>query len=406
LSTFAYTARSLSGKEKSGTMEAQSEVDLAHVLREQGYILTSFHKSEDIKVGFKSNFFSRMINHISLVEKMVFTKNLAVMIKAGMSITKALNALSQQTRSKYFSRIIKEIESNIQSGQSLGGSLDKYPHVFSNLYVNMVKVGETAGNLEEVLNILAEQMRKDHELISKVRGAMIYPGVILTALILIGSLMMIFVIPQISQIFEDFGTNLPFSTQLVINTSNFMAKDYLFIILGVFLLIIGLISAYKNKEGKKIFDAIFLRLPIFGSIVKKVNSARFSRTFSSLIVSGVPIIKALEITSDTLGNYYFHQSLKESAAKIQQGNQLSSLLSNFNSLYPPMVIQMLQVGEETGTLSEILKRLAEFYEEEVADLTKNLSSIIEPILMIIIGIAVGFFAVSMLQPIYSLVQSM
>jgi len=245
-------------------------------------------------------------------------------------------------------------------------------------------------------------MKKDHELISRVRGAMIYPAVIIFAMIGIGILMMIMVVPKLTEIFEEMNLDLPLSTKIIIGLSNFLTNNYIWGIIILIGLIILVRLAYKIKQIKKQFHNIYLYLPIFGALIRKVNSARFARTISSLIESGVPIVKALKIVSGTLKNIHFKKALTDSALQVQKGIALSKALSNYQNLYTPMVIQMIKVGEETGNLSDILKTLADFYEEEIDNTTKNMSSIIEPVIMIIIGVAVGFFAVSMIQPMYSM----
>ena len=347
---------------------------------------------------------SKILRRVSLVEKMLFSRHLAVMSKAGLSFSRSLNVLSQQTKNKYFSEVISKVEGDIKGGESLADSLAKHPKVFNELFVNMVRVGETGGNLEEVLKNLAEQMKKDHEIISKVRGAMIYPAVIVFAMITIGVLMMIFVVPTLLATFQDLEVELPFATRMLVTVSNSF-RDHGLLILGS-LIISGwlFLAALKTAGGKKRFDFLALRLPVFGQIVKKVNLARFTRTLSSLIESGVSINEALNIISRTLGNTYYRESLSGAAKDIQKGVDLSGIVDRDKDLYPSLVINMIKVGEETGTLETTLKQIAEFYEEEVDQVTANLSSIIEPILMLIIGAAVGFFALSMIQPMYSLME--
>lgn len=407
MAIFIYTAKHLqTGQEQTGTKEAGSKKQLAGSLREEGLLLTSAqlagqgHKKFDaskINIPF--------LNHVSLVEKMLFSRHLSVMVSAGLSLTKALGALSKQTKNTHFSKIITDVASRVQSGSQFADALAAYPKVFSDIFVNMIKVGETGGNLEEVLLLLSSQMKKDHELISKVRGAMTYPAVIVVAMVGIGIAMMIFVVPKLLSTFEEMQVELPASTKMIILISNLLSNHLFLFLGGLFGLIFALYFGFKSRQGKHAFQTILLKMPIFGNISKKLNSARFARILSSLIKSGVPIVKALNITAQTLKNYHFKESLETAARKVQKGEPLSQTLSKYKSLYPHMVIQMVEVGEETGTISDILDKLAEFYEEEVQNITENLSSIIEPILMIIIAGAVGFFAISMITPMYSLLNS-
>ncbi len=403
---FAYTAKSISGETKSGSQEAGSEAELAHALREQGFILTSLRPltSQTISNRRRMAEFLPSFTFIPLSEKMIFARHLAIMIGAGLAMTRALEILSLQTKNKSFSKIIKAIKENVNQGQSLAESLEKYPKIFSELFVNMVRVGETSGSLEETLKMLAYQMEKEYELKSKVRSAMIYPIIVLTAMFGIGLLMMVVVVPKLTQIFKEINADLPVSTKILISISDFLNQHWVMGILGVFALAIIGRFLIKTQTGKSSVDWVILHLPIIGDITKKINSARLARTLGSLIESSVPIVQSLQIITGTLGNSFFRQSLTKAASAMQKGEQLSKFINGYPQLYPAMVVQMIAVGEETGTLGTILGKLADFYEEEVANVTKGIASIIEPVLMVIIGAAVGFFAISMIQPMYSLMQ--
>lgn len=405
--TFSYTAKSKDGQEKSGLIEAASKSELARNLRQEGYFLTSvtLAETEGAKVR-QWKRFSMFWSRISLVEKMNFARHLSTMVKAGLPLNRSLQILAKQTKNSQFARVITEIEENVRKGQSFSDSLGKYPRVFSELFINMVKVGETSGNLEEVLKILGSQMAKDHELRSRIKGAMIYPAVIVCAMVGIGILMMIMVVPKLSAVFEELKIDLPWTTKLVIFTGQFLSSYFISVLIGFLIMIILIRQLIKTKIGRKIIDFISLNLPILGRLTRQINSAYFARNFSSLIEAGVPIVNALQIVAKTITNSFFRQSLFISAERVQKGEALSKILENFSQLYPIMVIQMIEVGETTGTLSNILENLAGFYEEEVSNATKNLSSIIEPILMIIIGAAVGFFAISMIQPLYSMMSGL
>ena len=364
-----------------------------------------FSKKEEKQKVFSTEIsLSKILKRVSLVDKMLFARYLAAMTKAGLSFSRSLKVLSEQTKNRYFAEVIGQVDDSVRKGESLADSLAKHPKVFNELFVNMIRVGEAGGNLEEVLGNLAEQMKKDHEVISKVRGAMIYPAVILTAMIIIGVLMMIFVIPTLLATFSELDVELPFATKVIINISDAFQNHGLLIIAGMIMFAWTFLAAIKTAKGKRYFDFLVLRMPIFGAIIKKMNAARFSRTLSSLIESGVSINKSLSIISRTLGNTYYRESLESANKKVQKGVDLSETISCHKKLYPILMINMIKVGEETGTMGNALKQVAEFYEEEVRQVTENLSSIIEPVLMMIIGAAVGFFAISMIQPMYSLME--
>lgn len=402
---FFYTAKSYSGETKSGEAEVKSESDLARQLRSDGFILTSAKELEkeekkSLDIKFLDRFFGVPLN-----EKMMFTRNLSVMISSGLPLSRALDNISVQTRNKKFAKILKEIQENIQSGTSFADALRKFPAIFNDLFVNMIKVGESSGNLEEVLDILATQLEKDHDIRGKVKGALTYPAVIILAMIIIGIIMLTYVLPKITSVFSDMNVVLPKSTLFIIALSDFFRNHSIL----VFILLVFLAFFFKffskTSPGKMTISFLSINIPLINRIIIKVNCARFARIYSSLLKSGVSVVESLKIISDTLTNYYYKRAILEGVEQIQKGTNLSKVLAKNQKIFPVLVPQMLEVGEETGKTESVLLRLAEFYEEEVNQLTKNLSSIIEPVLMIIIGGAVGFFAVSMLQPMYGLMEN-
>ncbi|MEK7493817.1 MAG: type II secretion system F family protein, partial [Patescibacteria group bacterium] len=335
----------------------------------------------------------------------MFTRNLAVMIGAGLALNKALSVLEEQSENQKLKGIIAEVANNVQAGKSFSECIGAHPDAFPDLYVNMVRIGETAGNLEEVLNGLADQMKKDHDIVSRVRGALMYPAVIFVVMLIVGYLMMILVVPKLAATFLDIGAELPASTKVLIFLSNIMLNYWYFAIGGAIGLIYVMRLVLRTAGGKKGLDALILRMPIIKGLSRKLNSARLCRTLSILVDSGVPIVKALEILSKTLSNHYFSESLSNASLEIQKGKTLFESLKKYKGLYPPLVVQMIAVGEETGSLTKVLTKLAEFYEDEVNELTKNLSTIIEPIMMVVIGAGVGFFALSMITPMYSVMNN-
>ncbi len=407
--TYFYTAKSQDGKEKSGRIDVASEHELAQQLRQEGYFLTSVvPESVQQKAGIRKNLFSffRFFSGVSIVEKMVFARHLSAMIKAGLPFDRGLRVLAAQSKSPRFRQTLAEIEQKIRSGRTFSDSLSEYPDIFPELFISMVRVGEATGKLEEVLLNLSIQMGKDYELRSRVRGAMIYPAVIISLMVAIGILMMIMVVPKLSSAFQEMNLTLPVTTQIVIGASQFLSNHLFLGLVLVALVVILTRILIRTESGKRSLDLLFLNLPVISDLSRKLNSALFARNLSLTIDAGVPINQALKIVANTLSNSLFRQSLLVVADGIQKGESMSNLLRRFGGLYPMMVVQMVEVGETTGSLSDTLRNLAEFYEEEVANITKNLSSIIEPVLMIIVGIVVGFFAISIIQPIYSLVGQM
>jgi len=404
MAKFFYVAKNKNGKVEQGETVVSSERELVEDLKKRGFWITSLREvKEDKKAPVSFGIGQR----VPLKSKMIFCRHLGVMIESGMSLSRALAVLCNQEKNKNLKKTIEGLAANVKKGISLADAMAKYPKVFNAVFVSMVRVGEVSGNLEEILKILANQLEKDYKLISKVRGAMIYPAVIVSLMVILGIVMMTFVIPKLTQIFKDFGAGLPLTTRIIIAVSDFMANNVILVFASLFGLVFGFIFFSRQEQGKRIFHKIYLKLPVLGQIVSKVNSARFSRILGSLLESGVSLIEALKITSDTLGNYYFKKIVLKSSNDVQKGVSLSKILKDDkNETFPYLVIQMLEVGEETGKTSSILLKLAEFYEEDVDQITKNLSSIIEPVLMVIIGSAVGLFAISIIQPIYSIMNSM
>lgn len=407
MAKYFFTAKSLKGEEKSGILEAKDEHELVKILRQEGYLLIStVLKEEKIKKR-KFEFSIPIITRgVSLTEKMMFVRNLQVMIIAGIPFPRALKTLALQSKNKKFQNILLEITEEIIKGKNFSDSLAKYPDVFSELFQNMIRVGEESGTLDEVLKNLTRQMEREYSLKSKVKGAMIYPAVIVCAMVGIGILMLVMVVPRLAETFEQFNIELPLMTRIVIGLGTFLAEKWFLAILIIVVLIFLLRIILKTKKGKRVMDGLFLKIPIISGIVKKINSASTIRTLSSLIASGVPIVRSLEIVSNTLGNVYFKEAIIKVTERVRKGEKIAQALKSYENIYPSMIIQMIEVGEETGQTSDILAKLADFYEEEVTNTTGSLTAIIEPVLMVIIGGAIGFFALSMIQPMYAMLGAM
>ena len=401
---YSYVAKSLNGEERVGKIEAKDVHQLAINLKNEGFILVNaFAEEEKKKTAFV--FSIPFLGGVSLSEKMMFTRNLQVMTATGLSLPRALGILSLQTNNKTFSKALSRIKDEVVKGKNFSESLAEHPKIFSELFQNMVKVGEEAGNLEEVLGVLSKQMEREHELKSKVQGALMYPAVIVAAMIGIGILMLVMVIPKLAATFEELEIELPLTTRVIIFFGTFLSEKWYFGILGTIILFFFFQFLIRLKSGKKLIDFLILKLPVLSVLIKKTNSASTVRTLSSLIAAGVPLVKSLEIVSNTLGNVYYKEAILKASERIKKGDKLSEALESYEGLYPAIVFQMIKVGEETGETSGILSKLAEFYEEEVGNATKNLASIIEPVLMLIIGAVIGFFAISMVQPMYSMLGS-
>lgn len=346
------------------------------------------------------------IKGVSLKEKIIFTRNLALIIRAGMSLPQGLETLSIQTSSPMLKMVIGQIKEAVTKGKDFSGALGLYPHIFTNFYISMVKTGEASGNLEKVLENLAVSMEKGRSLRSKIIGALIYPSVIVALMVVVVIIMMVFIIPRLTQVFRDFDVELPLMTRIIIGISEFLSANILLLLAFLILVPSSLwYFFFKVAKGRIAFSWLTLHIPVFSALVKKVNTARIARTLQSLISSGVPIVEALKITSEVLQNHYHRAMLDQAQQEVGKGKLLSDIFKEYPHLYPAVGTQLIAVGEETGALDQILKDTADFYEEEVDEATKNLSSLVEPVLMIIIGLGVGILALSILQPIYSISTS-
>jgi len=404
---YFFTAKSQQGKEYSDTREAKDEKELARILRQEGYVLISATPEKLKKSrGFRSWLADLSFGGVSLKDKIIFTRNLKVMISAGVSLPKALKTLAEQTKNKKLKNALIEIAERIIKGENFSDSLSHHPSIFSNLFYNMVKVGEESGTLEKNLDILTRQMEREYTLRSKIKEAMMYPSVIIVAMIGIAIMMLIIVVPKLAKTFEELGAELPLTTKIVIGLGTFLAEKWYLAALILIVLIILFRLVLKIKSGKKLLDTLTLKIPIVSPIIKKTNAAHTVRTLSSLIAAGVPLVRSLEIISETMSNFHYKKAIITITEKVKKGEKLSQTLRPYHDLYPLTVVQMMEVGEETGETSNILAKLGDFFEDEVSRATKNLTTIIEPVLMLVIGGIVGFFAVSMVQPMYSMLSAL
>jgi type IV pilus assembly protein PilC len=353
----------------------------------------------------KVNDYLSRFSRVPLKEKLMFVRHLGVMLKAGIPLSAALKTLSEQAENKSFAKVIGEISSAVERGVSLAESLKPHKKIFGELFINMVESGELSGKLEEVLDQLYIQMKKQHELTSKVKGAMTYPAVIIFAMAGIGTFMMVVVVPKITEMFKDFSAELPLPTRIIIGLSDFIAANGIFVGIGFMLLIIIFAKILRTEKGKYYWQALLLKLPVISPIIKKINLARFARTISSLLKTDIMIIKSFQITASILGNLHYRAALNEMAEKIKKGGQINEVIKNYPKLFSPVIVQMILVGEQTGQLDTVLEELADFYESEVSQTMDSLPSIIEPLLILILGIGVGAMAVAIIMPMYSLTEA-
>jgi type IV pilus assembly protein PilC len=350
----------------------------------------------------KINEFLLIFSRVPSSEKLFFVQHLSVMLKAGVSLLISLQTLAKQTKNLLFVKVLNDISANVEKGKSLTESLKTHEKVFGELFVNMIEAGETSGKLENVLGQLYIQMKKQHELVSRVKGALTYPAVVLFAMSGIGIFMMIMVVPKITSMLTDFNTELPFATKILIGISNSLVSHGIVWGIGFAAFVFAVYKTLQTYQGKYYFQIFLLNMPIISTIVKKINLAKFARTVSSLLKTDIMIIKTFQITANVLGNLHYRKAVLEMAERIKKGGTINEVIAMYPKLFSPIVIQMVAIGEQTGELDNILVELAEFYENEVDQTMENLPSIIEPLLILVLGGAVGAMAVAIIMPMYSI----
>lgn len=401
--TFIYTGENDSGAKVTETVTADDRYAVYDIARKDGHRITSIKEASAGVASFlnveKLNY---LLSRVKQDELVMMTRNLGSMLKAGLTITRALSVMQRQSKNPRLIGVLKRVVAQINSGEQLYVALKEFPEVFSDLYVAMIKSGEESGGLSDSLNTLAMQMERSSNLTKKIKGAMIYPAIVVTVMVIIAILMMIYVMPQITGVFKGMDKELPVTTQFLINTSDFFANHTLIALAGIAGFVLGVVSFFKTKIGHLIVSWSVTRIPVIGVMAKETNSARTARTLSSLLNSGVDVIQAITITEEVVQNVFYKEVLREAAKRVEKGTALSSVFVERTDLYPILVGEMILVGEETGQISGMLGELALFYETEVERKTKDLSTIIEPLLMVVIGAGVGFFALALIAPIYSI----
>jgi type IV pilus assembly protein PilC len=389
------------GETMRGEMEAMTRQAVITRLRTQRINPTP----EKIKE--KGRGFDREINLPSFSapvkqhDIVIFTRQFATMIDAGLPLVQCLDILSQQSESKVLCKTIKAVKEEVEAGSTFAGALKKHPKVFSDLYANMVAAGEVGGILDTILNRLASYMEKIVRLKSKIKGAMIYPACIIAAAVLVTGILLVYVIPVFAELFNSFGQALPAPTQFVINLSNFTINNFWFLVGGIIATIGGFIFTSRTDRGRYWLDKIGLRVPVFGDLIRKTSIARFARTLGTLVSSGVPILDALTITGRTAGNKIIEEAIYATRSSISEGKTIAEPLIA-SKVFPPMVCQMIAVGETTGALDQMLQKIADFYEDEVDNAVANLTALMEPMVILLLGGLIGSLVVSMYLPIFKL----
>src|SRR3989344_1377551 len=404
MAVFKYKAINKISGMYEDTVEANDRFAVYQLAKDKGDTVVHVKELKSKTLHFFSRttgFFGKIKAH----DKVIFARNLGAMIQAGLPVTLALSVMERQVKNKKLKRVLLNIKDDISKGRSLSDSLRSMPGTFSSLFISMVKAGEESGKLSDALKVIGLQMEKSYVLARKIKGALLYPAVIVVIMIIIGVLMLVYMVPTLTATFEGLGVELPASTRAIIAVSDFLRTQYVLTIVTVSGLIAATFLFSRSRRGKRVLSLMLIHLPIIGYMVKEINAARTARTLSSLLSSGVDIVVAIEVTGGVVQNVFFKEVLNKAQHNVEKGDLISSVFIENSHLYPIFLGEMVSVGEETGQLSAMLAEVANFYEDEVDQKTKNISTIIEPILMVLMGIVVGFFAISMLAPTYSLVEA-
>jgi type IV pilus assembly protein PilC len=400
--TYAYKVRDREGKVFTGNLEADNSALVANRLRQMGYVPIAIDKKAGPGVR-KEIAIPGFSNRVKLKEVAVFSRQFSTMINSGLTLLRSLSILSVQTNNQHFQHVIDQVRTDIESGSSLSQGLGRHPKQFNNLYVSMVKAGESGGNLDRTLSDLATTIEKQVELRGKIRSAMTYPIMVLALVCLILTAMLLFIVPIFKKMYDDLGGKLPLPTQLLVEISDIAVHGAPFVLLAI----IGLVIAYKRwvrtTPGRSARDRLMLKVPIFGGLIRKTAMARFSSTLATLLSSGVPVLESLDITADTVSNVVVADGVHAIAEGAKRGEPLTRPLRD-HPVFPPMVTQMMAVGEETGALDSLLHKVAQFYEDEVQRTVEALTSLLEPLLIVILGGAVGAMVVSLYLPMFDIIK--
>ena len=397
---YKWEGKTLKGLIKKGETEAPSEAALRIHLRQQSIIPTKILlKGKEIKIALP--FFKKKVNRRAIA---IFTRQLSTMIDAGLPLVQSLEILSQQQDSPVFKKIIREIREDVEGGSTFAGALKKHQATFDDLYTNLVVAGEEGGILDTILTRLANYIEKAESLKKKVKSALVYPSAIMGVAIVVVGILMIFVIPVFETMFKSAGSTLPLPTLVVVTISKLIKKYTIIFIPGLILFFYLFRKYHKTESGKTVIDRLLLKMPVFGPLFQKVSVARFSRTLGTLVSSGVPILDGLNIVSKTAGNKTVEIAILNARSSIREGETISEPLGR-SGIFPPMVIQMIAVGEATGALDAMLNKIADFYDEEVDVAVGNLTSLLEPLLMIFLGVVIGGVVIAMYLPIFNMASA-
>ncbi|WP_028845335.1 type II secretion system F family protein [Thermodesulfovibrio thiophilus] len=392
--TYSWKGRTQEGNLVTGETEAENELELLLALRNSGIIPRYVKEKEERKIF--------TFGKVSQKDILFFTRQFATLFAAGVPVVQAFDALIDQIKNKSFKKVLIQMRNDIEKGSSLAESMKRHPKVFNSLFINMVRAGEEGGILEKVLQRMADYFEKMIKLKRKIIGAMIYPSLIIAVAVLVVSIIMIFVIPTFAKLFGEMGIDLPLPTRITIAVSNFMAKSAVFILAGIIGFFVFIKFLRKSERGKKIIDGVLLKAPLLGVVLLKASLSRFARTLGTLLSSGVPILSSMEISARASANKIIEDVVLEMKEDVTAGKSLTEVLKTNPEIFPPIFVQMVSVGESTGATDEMLNKVADFYDEEVDNAVANLMSMLEPALIIFLGVTIGFIVLSLYLPIFRL----
>jgi type IV pilus assembly protein PilC len=395
---FRYTVKDTAGKTIVSSAASKSRDSLIDLLRKQGLTIISLEEDKEARARI-----ARLAKKVRLDDLVIFSRQLSTMVEAGIPLVNVLDILSQQVEKRGFAAVIKKIRDDVETGLSFSQALTKHPRIFSPLYINLVKAGESSGMLDQILNRVATYLEKTSALQRKVKTAMVYPITVISISIAITIFLLVKVVPTFQGIFDLLGGSLPLPTQILITISNILREWFIAGFIGIVALTIVLTHYARTDRGKLFLDRLVLRLPVFGDIVRKVSVAKFSRTLSTLVKSGVPILNSLDIVAKTSGNKVVERAVNDSKKAVREGKNLAIPLSK-NPVFPPMVVRMISVGEQAGELEKMLSKIADFYDEQVDAAVAGLTSIIEPMIILFLGVIVGGIVLSIFMPIFKITE--
>lgn len=397
---FSYKAKDSKGLTLEGTIEAMSQDAALKLLADKKMIVLALEDLEEVPF-WKKSIDIPFLNRVGPRDLVFLSRQLSVMVTAGLPLVESLDVLKDQTDNSRLKKIIENISKDVQGGLRFSSSLAKYPKIFDDFFINMVRAGETAGNLDEVLRYLADEQEKNFDLMNKIKGAMVYPMFVIATVIGVMILMMVFVIPQLTQILAQSSVELPLPTKILIAVSDFFKSFYVYIIVVLIILAIIARFLFKTREGQLFWGRVIIRLPVFGPLFQKFYLVRFARSLSTLLIGGIPLTSSLRIVSDVVGNVVYKNIILESINDVEGGHSVSKAFLN-NSAVPVMLPRLMIVGEQTGKLDEVLEKVSDFYGREIENLLGKLVTLLEPMIIIFLGLMVAGMAASILLPMYQL----